>query len=187
MKWGSAMKKKWVSYLVFFCAILSGVCYCIYLQNRDVNFFKVVYSQILTMYEQEISKEIIFKLFLDYVKKICIVFALGSFSVLVPLAFCVMFIIVFSYSFTTSCFITLYGLKGALVAFLLYGSQSIVVILSGFYILNYKWHDKQNGVKESGKNNLIYIVGMMLMGMGIMVGFDLLGILNFDLIKQLLL
>lgn len=179
------MKKRWVSYVVFFCAILSGICYCIYLQHSNINFFKMIYKEILTTYEQEVSKEIVFKLFLDYVKKICTVFLLGSFSVLMPLAFCTMFIIVFSYSFTTSCFITLYGLKGAVAAFLLYGVQSIAVTLTGFYILKCKWCDHTQCVKE--KISVIYIVGIMIIGIGIVVGFDLLGILKFDLIKRIFL
>lgn len=181
------MKKRWISYLVFFCAILCGTCYCIYLQRSNMNFFKVIYNEILTVYEQEISKGIVFKLFLDYVKKICIVFVLGSFSVLMPLAFFTMFIIIFSYSFTTSCFITLYGLKGALAALLLYGIQSIVVTLSGFYILKYRWQKNVCDIKEGVKINPIYAVGMVVIGIGIMVGFDLIGVLNFHLIKQILL
>lgn len=175
------MKQKWISLIVFLSAIITGVFYCLYLQNDNINFFKTIYMGILSSYKQEISNEVILELFMNYIKKMCMVFLMGSFSVLVPLGFVVMFIIVFSYGFTIGCFVVLYGLKGAVASFLLYGIQGIIVIISGFYILNYKREAWEGHMK------IAYIVGMVFVGISIMVGFDLIGILNFDLIKTILL
>lgn len=181
MKWGRGMKQKWINCLVVLGAIITGVLYCIYLQYNNIDFFKMIYKGILTSYEQKISGEIVLKLFLDYIKKIFIIFVLGSFSILAPLGFCIMFIIVFSYSFTISCFIFIYGIKGAIASFLLYGIQSMIIVVSGFYLLN------SGGKSWKNKIKIMYVLGVILMGICIVTGLDLMGILQFHVIKQMLL
>ncbi len=111
----------------------------------------------------------------------CIVFVMASFGSLMPLGVIVIAIIVFSYSFSISCFVVLYGIKGVLAAFLLYGIQSMIVIVWSFYILSY-------GKRvENMERSKIYMVGIDILGLGIVVGLDLVGILNFHTIGQLLI
>ena len=175
------MKYKWMNYIVALIAIIVGAIYCIYLQNYNIDFFKDIYKRMLNLYEQQMSGKVIFELIFDYVKKMCILFTMGSFGSLMPLGIIVICIIIFSYSFSISCFIALYGIKGAVVSFLLYGVQSIVIIVCGFYVLNYK-----KRIIE-GKNNIISTLGIVILGLGIVVSLDLIGILNFNVIRQILI
>lgn len=174
------MKYKWMNYIAVLIAIIAGVVYCIYLKNYDIDFFKSIYKRMLNLYEQRVSGRIIFELIFDYVKKMCIIFTMASFGGLMPLGIIVMCIIIFSYSFSISCFVILYGIKGALVSFLLYGIQSMVIVVCGFYILNYK----QRIVEK--KSNIVYTVGIVVIGLGVVVGLDLIGILNFSIIRQII-
>ncbi|ONI44500.1 hypothetical protein AN641_06865 [Candidatus Epulonipiscioides gigas] len=67
---------------------------------------------------------------ITYLISLTLVFTGASSKNLLPLAVISFFYMIFSYSFTFTCFVILYGIRGVLVAILLIGVSSIGILAS---------------------------------------------------------
>ena len=104
---------------------------------------------------------------------------------LLPVGAVAIFLIIFSYSFTTSCFILLYGIRGLGGACLLWGVQSVIVTTLSLKFLFYKL--KGNEKFMEGKLKKRSAMGLVLASVGMMLICDLIGIVEWHNINKILL
>lgn len=157
--------------IVFCLALISSAVYAIYLKQNEHEIFYRIHSYFLYAYTVPLSAVLCFNLFTKYLKRVAIVYILSCFLLTYPLAIICVFTIIFSYGFTISSFILLYGLKGIIVSVALYGIQGILIsnllLKLGLQRGKIKW--------DQLLKSLLYL--------GIIVLMDLLSILIFQYIR----
>lgn len=120
--------------ILLLVAILTSVWYTFWVEQRNLQTFEALYTWFTQDY---ISVNLMsFSYILTkYLKKLGLIWLLGWFAPTIPLSWILLFSIVFSYGFTTTSLLLLFGMKGILAGFLAYGIQAILLISIGFEIL----------------------------------------------------
>lgn len=136
---------------IFILGIISGSVYSIYVRDNSMLFFTI--NQYITLdYEASSKWEVMKDSFLVYSKNLVIIWAGGVFNLTLAISCIVFFVVCFSYGFTTTCFILIYGLKGIWISILAFGIQAIIIIFIGVYIGNmgirYSVYNKMESVKD---------------------------------------
>ena len=150
---------------LFILGIVSGSIYAVLVRDNSMLFFTI--NQYITLdYEVSSRWEVLKDSVFVYGKNLMLIWVGGLFSLTLALSCIVFFIICFSYGFTTSCFILIYGFKGIGIGILAFGIQAIIIIFMGIYIGNmgirYSVQNKMEGMNE-------YIRVLIIMGIGIML------------------
>lgn len=150
---------------IFILGIVSGSIYSVCVRDNSMLFFTI--NQYITLdYEASSKWEVMKDSFLVYGKNLIIIWAGGLFNVTLAISCIVFFIICFSYGFTTTCFVLIYGLKGICISILAFGVQAIIIIFIGMYLGNmgirYSVYNKIDSVKE-------YIKVLTLTGVAVMI------------------
>ena len=150
---------------LFILGIVSGSMYAVLVRDNRMLFFTI--NQYITLdYEVSSRWEVLKDSVFVYGKNLMLIWVGGLFSLTLALSCIVFFIICFSYGFTTSCFILIYGFKGIGIGILAFGIQAIIIIFMGIYIGNmgirYSVQNKMEGMNE-------YIRVLIIMGIGIML------------------
>lgn len=130
---GSLLEEMGVRFLLIL-AILSSVWYAFWVEKRNTETFQVLY----TWFTQEYLNMTLMSfsyLVTKYLKKLLLIWILGWFSVTIPLSCIILFGIVFSYGFTTTVLILLWGSKGMVLGMFSYGVQAILLLSIGFKIV----------------------------------------------------
>ncbi|ONI46498.1 hypothetical protein AN640_03305 [Candidatus Epulonipiscium fishelsonii] len=122
-----AWYQKWLYILFFFSAIVCGCMYSISMKENDILLFTI--NQYITVeYDQAEILNIFKNSLITYGLSFIIVFLGGLNKLLLPLSILGFFYTVFSYSFTMTCFLLLYGAKGIIVGLLIMGIQAMIII-----------------------------------------------------------
>ncbi|ONI37731.1 hypothetical protein AN639_08945 [Candidatus Epulonipiscium fishelsonii] len=143
-------------YILFFIgAIVCGCIYSVSMRENDILLFTI--NQYITV---EYDKAEILNLFknslITYGLSFIIIFIGGLNKVLLPLSILGFFYTVFSYSFTMTCFLLLYGAKGILVGFLVMGIQAMIIISLlidvGYQGLQFSLSENVKDIKSYAQN-----------------------------------
>lgn len=150
--------------IVFIAAALCGSLYALYIQNDSYDILFAINS-CMAVRENDLKHFEIFKnAFLVYLKQLGIVWVATLNAFTIPIVFIIFFIIVFSYSFTASCFIMIYGVQGIWMCFKIFGVQAAAIILLIIYI-GIQNPIFNNGFKKdsmsSSITNFIIILGVI--------------------------
>lgn len=180
------LSREMVVIIIFILAIISSTFYALYLNGTGNNIFFVVNQYFEMEHKGSITPAGFGGVILSYCKRIGFIWLLGSFALTLPLSLLVLFIMIFTYGFTTTCFILLYGLKGAIAAFLLYGIQAILMVSIGGYLSIQSI--RKNGGEATGVKKAPFYIGMIVsLGVVLAAILDVWSVLNFDLIARLIL
>lgn len=120
---------------VFILAVICGSIYALYIKDKDSAVFLMLNNYILLDMKQTFKMDKFINGFYDYFKQLLAIWLFGFFNFTLPISIIVLFIMVFSYAFTTTCTILVYGLKGLAVAFFTYGIQAIIMLTIGMYLV----------------------------------------------------
>lgn len=136
---------------IFILGIISGSIYSIAVRDNSMLFFTI--NQYITLdYEAASKWEVMKDSFFVYGKNLMLIWVGGLVSLTLAISCIVFFIVCFSYGFTTTCFVLIYGMKGIWISMLAFGIQAIMVIFIGMYLGNmgirYSVQNKMNGIKE---------------------------------------
>lgn len=149
---------------LFIAGILAGSIYSINMRENSMLFFTI--NQYITVnYEATSRWEVMKDSLMVHGKNLLLLWAGGAFNITLVLSFIIFFIICFSYGFTLTCFILIYGLKGLLIGVLAFGLQAVIIIFLSMYIGNigirYSVYNRIQSIQEYSK---------LLMSIGIGVG-----------------
>jgi hypothetical protein len=143
---------------IFFGVLLIGIVlgtYYAFSVKQDTTFLYIFDQYIGLEYLRASTIERIQYSLFTYGKKIFIFLGCMLLPLNVPLYLMILFSVCFSYGFTVTCFVLLYGVKGVFIAILSIGLQSLTIILLFFYLHNKmrlvsKSHHKSQIIKEYG-------------------------------------
>lgn len=140
--------------IMFIAAAICGTLYALYMQQDNYDLLLAL-NACMTIKENDISHFEVFRhAFSGYLKQVGIVWAATLNPFTIPVVMLIFFLIVFSYAFTASCFIMMYGIKGIWIGFKLFGIQAAAIILLIIYIGSNNPIFK-NGSKKDGKGSTI--------------------------------
>lgn len=162
--------KKYRVFLFFIAGIIGGTLYAITIREDPVFFFAIKHYTSLEKLEVD-HFELMKYAFFDYGRKGILIWLSGLFSITFPLGVLIFFMIAFAYGFTIACFILLYGAKGLLIAFFSCGLQSILFVLTCFYIL-YHACDYRTKHHEKRLEKYIKKLGWVGVGLVLIAGAD---------------
>ncbi|OOB77538.1 MAG: hypothetical protein ATN33_00895 [Epulopiscium sp. Nele67-Bin001] len=151
--------------IVLLIATLSGALYAVGLKDNETLMYTI--NQFVTTQEHNIQLLEVFKnSLLTYTISATLIFIGGLNRNLIPVAVLSFFYTVFSYSFTVTCFLVLYGAKGIIIGLLMIGLQCTLII--GSY-LELAYEGVQYSVLQQTKGIDAYskkFVGCMLVIFG---------------------
>lgn len=119
---------------LFVLAIITGSLYALYIKDKDTAVFLVLNNYILSENKETLVSQKFITGLLGYAKQLLLIWTFGLFRFSVPLSMAVLYGMVFSYAFTTSCMVLIYGIKGLGVAVIVYGLQALIMITIGLYL-----------------------------------------------------
>ncbi|OON97983.1 MAG: hypothetical protein ATN36_00165 [Epulopiscium sp. Nele67-Bin005] len=150
LRYETVIYQRWVYALTLIVAITAGCMYGIDMGENDILLFTV--NQYLTVNVQRTPVLEAFRTSLmTYGLSIIIVFVGGLSKMLLPLSILGVFYTVFSYSFTMTCFLLIYGLTGIWVSILMIGVQAAllvsILIEVGYQGLRYSVYSQIKNIK----------------------------------------
>lgn len=119
---------------VFVLGVVWGSVYALSIRNKDTSAFLMLNNYIFLDTGNNFQVEKIFNSIYAYFKQLFLVWVFGLLSFTIPLGLGVFFVMTFSYAFTTTCMILIYGLKGLMVALFAYGLQAIIILATAMYL-----------------------------------------------------
>ena len=122
------------SVLLLIVSVFAGVWYSFYIEEKDTQTFRVLYTW-LSQDASNIDMIGFSYLVLKSMKKLLFIWLCGWLSFTSPLGWILLFIIIFSYSFTTTTIILLFGGNGIFVVLFAYGLQAILCVSIGLILL----------------------------------------------------
>lgn len=128
------LTKDMIVIVLFILGIISGSMYAIYIKDKDSAVFLMLnnYMSLDTAGTFEMKKFL--NSLYGYAKQLLVIWLFGLFYFTLPLSMMALFIMIFSYAFTTTCILLVYGLKGLVAALFIYGIQAILMITVGMYL-----------------------------------------------------
>lgn len=120
--------------VLFVLAIICGSLYALYVKDNNRTIFLMLNNYILSDDEMIFKMERFIGGIYGYIKQLTLIWVLGFFSFTLPLSMAALFVMVFSYAFTTTCTIMVYGAKGVAVALLVYGLQAVIILGTALYL-----------------------------------------------------
>ncbi len=115
--------------VVMLIATLSGALYAVGLKDNETLMYTI--NQFVTTEDHNIHLLEVFKnSLLTYTISATLIFIGGLNRNLIPVAVLSFFYTVFSYSFTLTCFLILYGSKGIIIGLLMIGVQCTLIVAS---------------------------------------------------------
>ncbi|MGL6173052.1 MAG: hypothetical protein ACRC1P_00375 [Cellulosilyticaceae bacterium] len=148
--------------VLFILGIVAGSLYAIYVRDNSMLFFTI--NQYLTLdYEASSKLEVVKDSLWIYGKNLALIWAGGLFNMTLAISSIIFFSVCFSYGFTTSCFILIYGLKGIVVSLMAYGIQAIIIIFTGLCVGNigirYSIYKQMKGIEEYARALILVMIG----------------------------
>ncbi len=131
--------------LTLMVATICGSLYALYIQKDNYDILITINSCLIVKGIDLNHFEVFKNSFFIYLKQLGVVWIATLNSFTIPIVFIIFFAIVFSYSFTASCLIMIYGIQGILLSIKLFGVQAAVIILLIIYV---------------GSNNTIFTNGL---------------------------
>lgn len=148
--------------VLFVLAIICGSLYALYVKDNNRTIFLMLNNYILSDDEMIFKMERFIGGIYGYIKQLTLIWVLGFFSFTLPLSMAALFVMVFSYAFTTTCTIMVYGAKGVAVALLVYGLQAVIILGTALYleIINLRIYTlKTTHLPNTQVLNIIPIIG----------------------------
>ncbi len=172
--------------VVFVLAVISGSIYALYIKDRDSTVFLMLNNYILLDAKISFQVEKVLGSIYGYFKQLVVIWLFGFFSLTLPLSIGAFFIMVFSYAFTTTCIILIYGLKGLMVAVFAYGLQAIIMLAVAMYLaISSLRKNTSKGAHIQGES--VFRIIPMIVGSSIIALLDILAVGNLHHIVALLL
>jgi len=162
---------------VFILAIISGSIYAIYVKDRDSTVFVMLNNYIVLDMKGTFEMEKYISAIYDYFKQLLVIWVFGLFRFTVPFSIMALFATVFSYAFTTTCAILVYGLKGIIVVLFAYGLQAIIIITISMYLVIDSLRKQSLKTAHSFSEHIIQIIPIA-MGSCIVALIDVLTMTN---------
>ena len=152
------------SIVLLVMSVFAGVWYSFYIKEKDLQTFKVLYTWLSQGYNN-INIIGIGYMVLKYIKKLLLIWLCGWIGLTSPLGWMLTFSIIFSYSFTTTAIVLLFGGSGVLVALFSYGLQAVLCVSVSMMILKRSvalvWNE-EGQVKKMYMKTLVPILGASL-------------------------
>ncbi|WP_069997445.1 hypothetical protein [Cellulosilyticum sp. I15G10I2] len=189
-KYGTRLKDYFTNDVIvvalFILAIISGSVYALYIKDRDSSVFLMLNNYILLDAKTSFQIEKVLSSIYGYFKQLIVIWLFGLFAFTLPLSLGAFFIMVFSYAFTTTCIILIYGIKGLMVAVFAYGLQAIIMLAIAMYLGISSIRKSSLKVPYVFGNNFLGIIPMAA-GSCVIALLDVLTISNLHYIVTLLL
>ena len=122
------------SVLLLIVAVFTGIWYSFYIEEKDAQTFTVLYTW-LSQGSSNIDIIGFSYLVLKSMKKLIFIWLCGWLGFTSPLGWILVFIVIFSYSFTTTTVILLLGESGIFTVLFTYGVQAILCVSIGLVLL----------------------------------------------------
>ncbi|MDF2612697.1 MAG: hypothetical protein K0S71_483 [Clostridia bacterium] len=171
---------------IFILAVISGCIYALYIKDRDSSVFLVLNSYMALNIKQSFEMQKFISGIYDYFKQLLVIWLFGFFYFTLPVSMVVLFIIIFSYAFTTTCAILIYGVKGLVIAFIAYGIQAIIMIAIGMYLVIAGLRQKNIKIVSILSDHSIGIIPV-IMGSFLVSLLDVLAAANLHYMTSLIL
>lgn len=122
------------SALLLLVSVFAGIWYSFYVKEIDTQTFRVIYTW-LSQGPSNIDMIGFNYLVLKSMKKLLFIWLGGWLSFTSPLGWILIFVTIFSYSFTTTTVILLFGGRGIFIVLFAYGLQAILFVSIGLVLL----------------------------------------------------
>jgi hypothetical protein len=120
--------------VLFVFAIICGSMYALSMKDKNSTVFLMLNNYMLSDSEMTFKMERFIAGLYSYLKQLAVVWVLGFFSFTLPLSMAALFVMAFSYAFTTTCTIMVYGVKGLVAALVVYGVQAVIILGTALYL-----------------------------------------------------
>ena len=159
---------------LFVIGTLLGALYAISIRNNEAIFF-AVNQYLLCDTDATLNLQTAKNSIILHAKQLISMWICGLFNVTRVVSFTLFFIIVFSYGFTMTSFILMYGVKGILIGVLTCGIQAVVIIFVGMYIMQASLsYTQRPGANNQPLKNYLQCLGIVIVGIafsGLLDGF----------------
>lgn len=147
-------RKKNMFYSICVVMLIVGALYALIIRRTNQQVFFTLHELLFSNRAYEVGKSFFWAGFIAYVKQLLLIWIFSFFSITRPLAYGTLFLLIFSYGFTVASFILLYGVKGILIGFIMFGIQASLLMLTGITLIYYsKWN--KNG--KANKYEILWI------------------------------
>lgn len=159
---------------IFIIGTLLGALYAISIRNNEALFF-AVNQYLLCDTDTNLNLQTAKNSIILHGKQLITMWICGLFNITRVVSYALFFMIVFSYGFTITSFILMYGLKGILIAILTCGLQAVVIIFIGIYIVQASLgYTEKIGPNNKSLNTYLLCLGIAIIGIafsGLLDGF----------------
>ena len=161
--------------LILVLAVFTSVWYTFWVEGKNTQTFEVLYTWLTQDY---MSMNLISfgYIVIKYLKKVFLIWLFGWLGLTIPLSWILVFSMIFSYGFTTTALILLFGGKGVIIGMLSYGMQAILAVSIGMEILK-RSMDLIGAERGQAKRQYIKLLVPILLVSGTMALLDL-GVMN---------
>lgn len=119
---------------VFVLAVIMGSLYGVNMKEQNETLLGVLNQYLLVDTKSVFQIDTVLNSVYGYFKQLVIIWLLGFFSFTIPFSLGAFFIMTFSYAFTTTCIILIYGFRGVMIAICTYGLQAMLIIGIAMYL-----------------------------------------------------
>lgn len=126
-EWKEFFKTKKSVLFLLALAIVSSTLYVIYLKHTE-QLSTGTLQQYLMKSEAEFETRYLIRVFVVYFKRCMLVWIMGLFVLMTPLCFALVFLYVFSYSFSIASLYVCFGMKGIVTGMLTFGIQCVLMV-----------------------------------------------------------
>ncbi len=161
--------------LILVLAVFASVWYAFWIEGKNTQTFEVLYTW-LTQDYMSMNLMSFGYIVIKYLKKVFLIWLFGWFGLTAPLSWVLLFSMIFSYGFTTTALILLFGGRGIMIGMFSYGVQAILAVSIGIEILKSSM-DLIGNARGQVKKQYVKLLIPILLVSGIMASLDL-GIIN---------
>lgn len=164
------LKKESLYLILFIVGVIAGSMYGIHLKG-DTELFYVVNQYIKFSDGTTIHLNRLMESLTVYGRNVIFLWLGGLSPFLMPISLVIFFFCIFSYGFTITCFLLLYGLKGLLIGLVIFGLQAASFVLLAIWLGN---QGMRYSFLNKGMHLTTYLRGLVigLLGIVLIAGTD---------------